>query len=467
VNPEPSNNPFNIPRLPAATTPSNLPAELRAQFNTPLTYVLECSDKLLAEGSRSDSEEWQFHVQKIKATAEHLLMLVNSNTDRPAPRPSFLGSAFAAKPFVGTTLPPQKTGPGSKGDLLIVDDHIPSRDLLTLLLLQEGFSVTVAENGEQALWTLHSKKFDLVLLDIVMPKMDGYEVLQLITKESNLLPIPVIMISGVDQIESVVRCIELGAEDFIPKPFNPVLLRAKIGACLEKKRLRDQDQANLVRLRAEQERSESLLLNILPKVIADRLKTGESTIVDAFPEVTVLFADLADFTTFSARLSPFEVVKLLNEIFSEFDRLADAHQLEKIKTIGDAYLAVGGLPTPRPDHAHSVVEMALDMQATIRRLNSRIGSNLQLRIGISTGPVSAGIIGTKKFTYDLWGDTVNLASRMESHGEPGSIQVDEQTYQRLRDRFQCVKRGTVEIKGKGLMTTYLVRSKLGADSLAT
>jgi class 3 adenylate cyclase len=212
-------------------------------------------------------------------------------------------------------------------------------------------------------------------------------------------------------------------------------------------------------LALEQQRSEQLLLNVLPAPIAARLKAGEVVIADAFPEVTVLFADLVDFTRRSRRIGPAQVVATLNELFSAFDALARRHGLEKIKTIGDAYMIAGGLPTPRPDHAEAVAEMALAIRDAVARRADPSGRPLQLRIGIATGPVEAGVIGTTKFSYDLWGDTVNTASRMESHGIPGCIQVTERTYQRLRDGYRFQRRGPIPVRGMGEMVTYLLVGK--------
>jgi PAS domain S-box-containing protein len=209
-------------------------------------------------------------------------------------------------------------------------------------------------------------------------------------------------------------------------------------------------------LRYQQQQTESLLLNILPSAIAERLKLQQSTIADSFPEVTVMFADIVGFTQLSAHTSPVALVELLNEIFSTFDQLTEQHGLEKIKTIGDAYMVVGGLPTPRPDHAEAIAEMALDMQMEINRFNQETGLSFQIRVGINTGPVVAGVIGIKKFIYDLWGDTVNTASRMESHGIPGRIQVTAETYQLLRNKYLFEERGFIQVKGKGNMATYLL-----------
>ncbi|MEG3971453.1 adenylate/guanylate cyclase domain-containing protein [Microcoleus sp. T2B6] len=212
-------------------------------------------------------------------------------------------------------------------------------------------------------------------------------------------------------------------------------------------------------LQVQQEQSERLLLNILPEEIASRLKRGDSTIADTFADVTVLFADIVGFTQLSSRVSPTQLVALLNDIFSTFDNLAERHGLEKIKTIGDAYMVVGGLPIPRPDHAEAIAEMAIDMLQAITDFSDTHKQDFSIRIGINTGPVVAGVIGIKKFIYDLWGDTVNTASRMESHGKPGSIQVTETTYQELREKYFFENRGAIEVKGKGEMTTYLLQGR--------
>ncbi|NJR21609.1 MAG: response regulator [Richelia sp. CSU_2_1] len=345
---------------------------------------------------------------------------------------------------------------GDEGCVLVVDDNEVNRDLLARRLQRQGHAVSVAEDGFQALEMMRSQPFDLVLLDIMMPQMNGYQVLEHLKADEKLRYIPVIMISAVDDIDSIVRCIELGAEDYLSKPFNPVLLKARIGACLEKKWLRDKEQAYLKKLAEEQEKSERLLLNILPGPIAQRLKQGENTIADSFDEVTVMFADLVGFTKLSTHLSPAELVELLNEIFSAFDELADRYGLEKIKTIGDAYMVVGGLPMPSDNHAEAIAEMAIDIQAAIAQMSTKGGEPLSIRIGIHTGPVEAGVIGIKKFTYDLWGDTVNTASRMESQGVPGAIQVTVATYERLRDKYVFQERGVISVKGKGEMMTYLL-----------
>ncbi|HEY5947424.1 MAG TPA: adenylate/guanylate cyclase domain-containing protein [Kofleriaceae bacterium] len=212
-------------------------------------------------------------------------------------------------------------------------------------------------------------------------------------------------------------------------------------------------------LSEEKQTSERLLLNVLPAPIADRLKSGEGLIVDRFDAVSVLFADIVGFTALSSRIPPIQLVTMLNELFSTFDKLAEKHGLEKIKTIGDAYMVVAGIPMPVANHAHAIAHMALDMLASVEQFAIKHESDLSIRIGIHTGPVVAGVIGQKKFIYDLWGDTVNTASRMESHGVPGRIHVTAATFGLLRDTFELEPRDPIEIKGKGRMQTYLIVGK--------
>jgi adenylate cyclase len=221
-----------------------------------------------------------------------------------------------------------------------------------------------------------------------------------------------------------------------------------------------QRNAALTALRAEQARSEALLTNVLPSAIAERLKAGSGSIADHVDSATIVFADVVDFTPLSQRLTPAEVVGTLDELFSRFDTLVERHGLEKIKTIGDAYMAAAGVPDPCADHAHRAALLALDMRDSVAGPATAGSDGLELRIGINTGPVTAGVIGTKRFLYDLWGDAVNTASRMESNGTPGEIQITRATYELLRDAFVCEPRGTIAVKGKGEMETwYLVGAR--------
>jgi class 3 adenylate cyclase len=209
-------------------------------------------------------------------------------------------------------------------------------------------------------------------------------------------------------------------------------------------------------LKQEEAKSEALLLNVLPKEIAAELKAGGERVARTYDEATILFLDLVGFTQIAASQSAEETVAMLNSIFTEFDRLALEHGIEKIKTIGDCYMAASGVPVPRTDHARATVALALDLERALERLSIRFGRPLGFRAGVHSGPVSAGVIGLRKFAFDVWGDTVNMASRMESHGVPGRVQISGATYRCVRNDFECEPRGLIEIKGKRLIEAWLV-----------
>lgn len=438
---------------------------LRHEVYTPLNHIIGYCEILLEDAAEGPSDCFAADVGKIHASAKRLVELLQDNKEfirktgarasKGAPAPATAGSETrpAAAP---DGAPSEGSATGLGGKILVVDDIELNRDLLRRRLERQGYQVIAAEDGDQALRAVCAESPDLILLDIIMPGKDGFEVLRELKADKLLRHIPVIMLSALDEMDSVVKCVKLGAEDYLHKPFNPVLLKARIAACLDKKWLRDQEQDALRRLKAEQAKSERLLLNILPKLIADRLKDGQTTIADRFQEVTVLFADIVGFTDFSSRVAPETLVNHLNRIFSRFDRLTEKRRLEKIKTIGDMYMVVGGLPAPRADHAQAIAELALDLREEIEQLNREAGHPFRMRMGIHTGPVVAGVIGTHKFSYDLWGDTVNTASRMESHAGEGTIQVTAAVYEPLKDQFVFKQRGTILVKGKGKMTTYLL-----------
>ncbi len=355
-------------------------------------------------------------------------------------------------------------GRSETGTILMVDNMETNRTLLSRRLTREGHRVVTAEGGRQALALMAAEDFDLVLPDLMMLDMNGFEVLARLKVDPEFHQIPVIMISALDEIRSVVCCIEAGAEDYLPKPFTPVLLKARISASLEKKRWRERERLYLDRLETESER---LLLNILPQQVG-RLNAGETLIADRFNEVTVLFSDLVGFTEMLARLPPTTVVHYLNWVFSLFDRLVGELGVEKIKMIGDAYMVVAGVPEQRSDHADVVAELALRMVADLEALNADSETALQIRIGIHSGPVVAGIIGTHRFLYDVWGDTVNVASRLESHAVPSEIQVSEATAKLIGKRFELVERGLIRVKGRGRLKIHFIRNRkqLSATSLA-
>jgi PAS domain S-box-containing protein len=217
-------------------------------------------------------------------------------------------------------------------------------------------------------------------------------------------------------------------------------------------------------IQLEKEKSENLLLNIIPRSIAERLKQNPSVIADGIPSSTILFSDIVGFTNLAEHLLPEELIHLLNTIFSEFDNLVETLGLEKIKTIGDEYMVAAGIPLPRNDHAYVIAELALKMKNAMNKINQDLGRHLNIRIGINSGPVVAGVIGKKKFSYDLWGDSVNTASRMESHGLPGEIQITQATYNLIKDKYNFEDRGEIKVKGKGLMQAYLLKGRKAINS---
>jgi len=486
----------------------------------------------------------------------------------------------------------------NKGVILIVDDNPDNLELLFFFLSDSNFTVLLATDGKSAIEKVESAQPDLIILDVMMPGIDGFETCRRLKANESSKDIPVIFMTALSETVDKLRGFNVGAVDYLTKPIQEEELKARVTTHITLRNLnrslleqnlrleqeirkrqqkedelrlsnqaiaassngiviadarepdlpiiyinpafermtgysaqeiigrncrflqgpdKDQPALNELRsalrggrdckvvlsnyrkdgtrfwnelsvspiydgagnlthfvgiqmditerkqaqeaLREQQEQTEKLLLNILPEPIAERLKLEPSTIADSFEEVSVLFADLVGFTAFSAERSAKELVEILNLIFSKFDRLAEKHGLEKIKTIGDAYMVVAGLPTPRTDHAEAIAQMALDMQQAIVNLSAEMGETFSIRIGINSGSVVAGVIGIKKFSYDLWGDTVNTASRMESQGIPGAIQVTAQTYERLRDKYLFEERGVIRVKGKGEMTTYLLTGR--------
>jgi adenylate cyclase len=441
-------------------------SKLRHDLRTPLTALKGYGEMLLEDAQEASANTFVDDLQKLLNAAKRLLVRVDGLVEFASGESKEVAiagsgqSLFAALERIAR--PRRGEVIAEKPDayrILVVDDHESNRDLLSRRLVRDAHHVVTADSGENALDLVEREPFDLILLDLLMPGMSGYEVLERLKCDPRHSEIPVLMISALNEIESAVRCIEAGAEDYLTKPFDPVLLRARVNACLEKKWLRDREKVILQQLRLEKDRSDALLLNILPEPIIARLNLGESTIADHIADATILFADLVGFTNLSARLPANRLVHLLNMLFSDFDRLSVRFGLEKIKTIGDAYMLAGGLLAPRSDHAEAVADMALAMRDTSQEVSHRIGEPLQLRIGIHTGSVVSGIIGTHKFIFDVWGDTVNTASRMESHGAPNEINVSAAAYMRLCEKFTFEACGTLDLKGKGPTEAYFLRGR--------
>jgi len=348
--------------------------------------------------------------------------------------------------------------------VLVVDDSRTLRLILSESLAALGIrNITLANDGEKALARLQEEHFDLMLLDMEMPEMDGLEVLRTLRAEGALHSMSVIVISGISALDRAYKCIENGADDYLPKPFNPVLFKARIYACFERKRLRDLEREHLKALNQraehleyEQLKSEKLMLNIFPKSIAQRLKRGEQLIAGSYSDVSILFGDLIGFTDLSSHISATELVRLLNNLVTRFDKRAELLGVEKIKTIGDAYMVAAGVPIPRPDHAQICADMALGMFEDLASFNRENSTVLNMRIGIASGPAVAGVIGYTKYSYDLWGNTVNVASRMESTSLPGRIQLAPTTAGAIQAEFDLEEGGQVFCKGLGAVSTHFL-----------
>ena len=343
----------------------------------------------------------------------------------------------------------------------------------------QGWSVHRAHGGTQGLRVVADVKPEVVVCDLHMPDVDGFAVIAEVNEKSP--NVPVVVLSGDEDLTAVLGAVRGGAFDYVVKsgddlgPLGEAVRRAlehhrlllqneSLSADLDLARDRLAAQLNQLNrqhelLQEAQAKSERLLLNILPRSIARRLQDDErrQRVADEFTSVTVLFADIVGFTPLSAAMTPDELVGLLDEVFSRFDTIATELGVEKIKTIGDAYMAAAGLPERTDDHAEVAALMALRMVDAMEEINARRETALQLRIGLHSGTVVAGVIGKNKFTYDLWGDAVNTAARMESHSVAGAVQVSAATAGLLADRFDCEPRGEIEIKGKGRMKTFLLK----------
>jgi adenylate cyclase len=329
--------------------------------------------------------------------------------------------------------------------VLVVDDNDDNRFTLSMRLETCGYgNILTAEDGREALEKMRSGPVDLVLLDIMMPELDGYGVLEEMRSDVALRDIPVVMISALEDINSVVRCIELGATDYLTKPFNPVLLKARVDNCIEKARYRAQEAAYLDRIESERRRADELLATVLPRPIVRALKRDRRLAPQRYEDVAVLFCDIVGFTAYSEKNPPETVFAELETLVDRFEEIAAKHGLEKIKTIGDAFMATANLLSELDEPVRAATACALDMLAAAREFRP----DWAVRIGIDHGPVSAGIMGKTQFQFDVWGDTVNTAARIEEAGLPGTVNLSGRAWLHLRNQAQGRSLGLVDLKGK-------------------
>jgi len=338
--------------------------------------------------------------------------------------------------------------------LLVVDDEPFNRTLIKRLLDAEGYTnVVYAEDGKEALEKVEESSFDIIMLDIQMPELDGFGVLKELKADLDNRHIPVIMISSVDDVDAIAQCIELGADDYLPKPFNPTLLRARLGASVEKKRMRDQEAKHLNEIRTEKRRADELLNVILPAAVANELKANGEVQPRSYDQVALIFCDIVGFTAYSESRSPDELVGDLQMLFTQFESVCTTYGLEKIKTIGDEFMAAAGLTRPDPEPLLSVVKAGLEMIEAAPQVNP----DWHVRVGVHAGPVTAGVVGTQKYQFDVWGDTVNTAARMAGAGLPDRVAMTHDSW--LDVQYDCVGKslGSIDIKGKGNIDVVEVR----------
>ena len=426
-------------------------SRLRHELRAPITTIIGYGEMVQEEAEEQGQEELIPDLQRICAAAKGLLGLMNDrlalsdvDSDEAADGLDADGEA-GLKPQFSPEGPVAQAQPTVAGTVLVVDDNELNRDLLSRRLNRQGHSVAVAVNGLQALEMVRANNFDLVLLDVMMPEMDGFQVLEHLKADDSLRHVPVIMLSALDEMESVVRCIEIGAEDFLPRPYSPVLLNARVGACLEKKRLRDQEVFYLQQIEQEKQRADDLLHVILPEEIVGELKATNMVRPKRYEAVAVLFCDIMGFTAYCDGRQPEEVIPGLQRLVEAYEDLASRYDLQKIKTIGDSFMAAAGLLNAVENPVLNCVTCGLDMIVAARDTPA----NWQVRVGVHVGPVVAGVVGHRQYLFDLWGDTVNTASRLEAYGEPGAVNLSRAAWEHISHQSFGESLGMVQVKGKG------------------
>jgi class 3 adenylate cyclase/CheY-like chemotaxis protein len=429
-------------------------ADLEREIQESANQIAAAGDDLSQQCARTQLDALAADVARISASARRLQtrapVLLAQLHQGQAATPTPGGESGSETMFW--------TAPGAavalaEGTVLVVEDNESNSEMLRRRLLRQGYKVEVAENGRRALELLLEQKFDLVLLDIVMPEIDGYQVLEQMKADMALRHIPVIMISALDEVETLVRCIQKGADDYLTKPFDPVLLRARIGACLEKKRLRDREVSYLQEIEIERRRSDELLRVILPDDIAAELKASGSVKPRRHENVGVLFCDVVGFTAYCSIHTPEEVMGHLQSHIKAFEEIAAEHGLEKIKTIGDAFMAASGLLAPEANPALNCIRCGLAMVEATKKLST----GWRVHIGIHAGPVIAGVVGNRKYLFDIWGDTVNTAARVTSVAGPGAVCASASAWQQARAECEGASRGWFKLKGKEQLEIFEVR----------
>lgn len=417
--------------------------KLRHDLRTPLNHILGYGEMLVQEAADEGRADLRGDLDAIVLAGRHVLKHMDDlvravRASTPAPAPQRRSS------------PP--SGGQVCGHVLVVDDDESSRELFRRQLELAGHEVTSAASGREALELLERTPVDLVLLSRTLPGMDGPEVLRRLRAASGTRRLPVVMLGGADEVASMVQCIELGADDYLTKPSDPVLLQARVGASLERKLLRDREVRHLEQLETERRRAYELLHVIFPAPIVEELERHSRVVPRRHEDVAVLFCDIVGFTGYSEAREPEEVVGHLQRLVEAYEACARHHGLLKIKTIGDSFMAVANLHPPLPSPVIAAARCGLDMLEIVRRSDT----GWSVRIGIHVGPVVAGVLGRERYQYDLWGDTVNTASRVESAGTEGCVTLSESAWERIMGTpgTRATSVGAVRLKGKDPMTLY-------------
>ncbi len=436
---------------------SQLERQSRHDLRTPLNHIIGYSEMLLEEAEDA-AEGAPPELAKLLDCGRRLLAGFDNLTGAGGPSAATppVGRDTVIERLVRTVRPLGEDDAFQRdrrhGHVLIADDNDINRDLLSQQLTRAGHTVREATNGREAFQMLEAEPFDVVLLDVIMPEMNGIEALHRIRADERLRHVPVIMLSALDELDSVTRCIEIGAEDYIQKPFEWALLRARIEAALEKKRLRDREVRYLDQIEAERTRSDRLLRVILPDAIIRELKSDDAVRPRRHEGVAVLFTDIVGFTSYCDHHDPEEVVGHLQNLVVAFEEAAANRGILKVKTIGDAFMAAAGVFTSCENPVLSCLEFAVDMVAK----TPQVTGHWQIRTGIHYGPVVAGILGKRQFGFDIWGDTVNTAARVVDTAAPDRIALSRNAWERVAhladgDAF------TAELKGKGRMEIMMFR----------
>ena len=434
---------------------------MRHELRTPLNSIIGYCEMLEEDSSEQGRGSFIPDLRRIGQAAKHMLAFVNEGLTAPvaeagveAPREPF--SSEALRRTLARTVSPQGATAAvleaRPGRLLVVDDNETNRDMLSRGLERQGHTVTTAASGREALDLVAGAQFDLVLLDIMMPGLDGYHVLERLKSDPRSRDIPVIMLSSLDETDSVAMCIGLGAEDYLPKPFDSVLLRARIGASLERKHLRDQEVSHVQQIEDERARSDELLHVILPDEIVQELRETNEVKPRRYENVAVLFCDIVGFTPYCETHTPEEVVANLQGMVEAYEDIALRHGLQKIKTIGDAFMAAAGLLRKQDNPVLHCVKSGLEMVQSA----STFPASWSVRVGIHAGPVMAGVLGHRQYLFDLWGDAVNTAARVESHGAVNAVNLSRSAWDDVASECAGQPLGMVEVKGKGELELFRV-----------